>query len=329
MEKLYSIRQINDLKDLMTQSRRLYGDKTAFLVKGKNDDYHPVSYEEFSDDVDALGTALINIGIKDCAVAVLGENRYEWCASYLSIVNGNGIVVPLDKELPQNEIKNLLERSEASAVIFSGKYRECIKNLKPELSKVSVYIDMDLEMNEDGILSYQQMRKAGRELIKSGDKSFVTAEVEPDAAKMLIFTSGTTEMAKGVMLSHRNICSNIMAVCGTVYVGSDDRSLSILPLHHTYECTLGFLTFIYNGGTISFNNGLRNIAKNLKSIKPTIMITVPLLLENIYNKIQDKLRKSKADKFKFYIALYFTNLLNKLFKIDLRRKVFKLSLIHI
>lgn len=323
MEKLYNVRKISDLKDLMLQSSRLYGDKSAFLIKEKDNRYRSISYKTFHGHTEDLGTGLLKLGLKGCTVAILSENRYEWCVSYLSIVNGIGTVVPLDKELPPNEIKNLLERSEAAAVIFSNKYKQDIKMLQPSVPTLKYLINMDSASNEEDILSFQEILKTGNAHVNSGDSSFLSAAVEPDSASMLIFTSGTTDIAKGVMLSHGNICSNIMAVCSTVHVDSTDSSLSILPLHHTYECTIGFLALLFNGAAISFNDGLKHIPKNLQNFKPTIMITVPLLLENVYKKIQHKLQKSKTFKLKFFAALYLNYFLYKIFKIDLRRSVFK------
>ncbi len=322
MGKFYKVRNITDLKDLLTQSCTLYRDKPAFLIKNKGDNYRNISYNQFGNDVEYFGTALLNLGLSNSSIAVLGENRYEWCVSYLSTVNGVGTIVPLDKELPANEITNLLTRSEATAIIFSGKYREQIKMLKSTINTVKIYIDMDSQTNEDGILSFQELLKEGEQLVEAGDKSFDSVKIDPEAARILIFTSGTTDIAKGVMLSHQNICADIMGVCSTVQVNSDDKSLSILPLHHTYECSLGFLAFIYNGAAISFNDGLRNITKNLKNVKPTVMITVPLLIENIYKKIQDKLNKSRTVKLKFNFALFLTTILS-VFKINLSRKLFK------
>ncbi len=322
MGKFYKVRNITDLKDLLTQSCTLYRDKPAFLIKNKGDNYRNISYNQFGNDVEYFGTALLNLGLSDSSIAVLGENRYEWCVSYLSTVNGVGTIVPLDKELPANEITNLLTRSEATAIIFSGKYREQIKMLKSTINTVKIYIDMDSQTNEDGILSFQELLIEGKQLVEAGDKSFASVKIDPEAARILIFTSGTTDIAKGVMLSHQNICADIMGVCSTVQVKSDDKSLSILPLHHTYECSLGFLAFIYNGAAISFNDGLRNITKNLKNVKPTVMITVPLLIENIYKKIQDKLNKSRTVKLKFNFALFLTTILS-VFKINLSRKLFK------
>lgn len=322
MEKFYKVRNITDLKDLLTQSCALYKDKPAFLIKNKGDIYSQISYNRFGNDVEYFGTALLKLGLCNSSIAVLGENRYEWCVSYLSTVNGVGTVVPLDKELPANEITNLLERSEATAIVFSGKYRNQIKMLKSTVNTAKVFIDMDAETNEDGILSFYELVQSGKQLVEAGDKSYSSVKINSEEARILIFTSGTTDIAKGVMLSHQNICADIMGVCSTVKVNSDDKTLSILPLHHTYECSLGFLAFIYNGAAISFNDGLRNIPKNLKNVKPTVMITVPLLIENIYKKIQDKLNKSRAVKIKFNFALFLTTFLS-FFKINLSKNLFK------
>lgn len=322
MEKFYKVRNITDLKDLLTQSCALYKDKPAFLIKNKGDIYSQISYHRFGNDVEYFGTALLKLGLCNSSIAVLGENRYEWCVSYLSTVNGVGTVVPLDKELPANEITNLLERSEATAIIFSGKYRNQIKMIKSTVNTAKVFIDMDAETNEDGILSFYELVQSGKQLVEAGDKSYSSVKINSEEARILIFTSGTTDIAKGVMLSHQNICADIMGVCSTVKVNSDDKTLSILPLHHTYECSLGFLAFIYNGAAISFNDGLRNIPKNLKNVKPTVMITVPLLIENIYKKIQDKLNKSRAVKIKFNFALFLTTFLS-FFKINLSKNLFK------
>lgn len=322
MEKFYKVRNITDLKDLLTQSCALYKDKPAFLIKNKGDIYSQISYNRFGNDVEYFGTALLKLGLCNSSIAVLGENRYEWCVSYLSTVNGVGTVVPLDKELPANEITNLLERSEATAIIFSGKYRNQIKMIKSTVNTAKVFIDMDAETNEDGILSFYELVQSGKQLVEAGDKSYSSVKINSEEARILIFTSGTTDIAKGVMLSHQNICADIMGVCSTVKVNSDDKTLSILPLHHTYECSLGFLAFIYNGAAISFNDGLRNIPKNLKNVKPTVMITVPLLIENIYKKIQDKLNKSRAVKIKFNFALFLTTFLS-FFKINLSKNLFK------
>lgn len=321
--ELYSVCQITDLKEMLERNCNLYKGKSAFLIKDCNNSYQKISYTQFGNDVEALGTAFLDIGLENSLIAVIGENRYEWCTTYLSVVNGSGTIVPLDKELPIDEIANLLNRCGASAIVFSKKNRMQIKSIAQKVSSVKYFIDMDLEKEEDGILSYQMLLEKGRKLINMGNTRFRNIEIDNDSMCSLIYTSGTTNLAKGVMLSHRNICSNLTSIFSVVKITPKDTSLSILPLHHTYECNLGFLGLIYNGGTIAFNDSLKNISKNMKDVKPTILVTVPLLLENMHKKIMAKVEATPSSKIKFKAAVHFTNALQSIFRIDLRKKVFK------
>lgn len=287
-EPRYSVRPIRNLKDMLAQSVRLYGENNAFLLKDDNNNYRGVKYKEYNSDIEGLGTALINLGLKDKYIAVIGENRYEWTVSYLAVVNGTGVVVPLDKDLPLQELQNLLERSGASAVIFSGKLENEFRKVQASVPSVKYFINMDSEEDDGSFLSYRRLIEKGKQLVQAGDTSFIDAEIDDEAMSILLFTSGTTDLAKGVMLSHKNICSNIMAVCSSLYIDDKDSALSILPLHHTYECTCGFLVMIYNGCTISFIEGLRHIVKNMQETKPSIIMAVPLILEGMYKKYGTK-----------------------------------------
>ncbi len=319
---MFTTRPISDLKDMLEQSTRLFGDRNAFLLKASDGNYHGVTYREFKGDVDALGTALMNLGLKDKFIAVIGENRYEWCMTYLATVNGTGIIVPLDKELPVNEIKNLLERSNASAIIYSGKLGREISQIKDSDPSIKYFIDMDLEEDTTDTLSFSSLLAKGRHLMDQGDRSFIDSEVDPEVMNMLLFTSGTTDLAKGAMLCHRNICFDIMEVCRLLYIDCTDSVLSMLPLHHTYECTCGFLLMMYNGCSISFIEGLKHISKNLKEVKPSIILVVPLILEGMYRKIWEQAAKKKGLKQKLKVALFISNILYNVFGIDLRKKLF-------
>jgi len=319
---LFKVRHIENLKDMMEQSCRLYGDKDAFLVKTGDDTCRGIKYKEFKRDVDALGTAFTELGLKDGFIAVIGENRYEWCVTYLAAVNGTGVIVPLDKELPVQEIENLLLRSRAKALVFSGKLDREIKRISSAVPSVKYFIGMDLEEDDGSFLSYGRLLQRGKDALDSGNRAFTDAPIDNEAMSILLFTSGTTDLAKGVMLSHKNICSNLMAVCSSIYIDEKDSVLSILPLHHTYECTAGFLVMVYNGCTISFNEGLKHIAKNLREAQPTILILVPLILENMYKKIWEQAGKTRGMKTKLRTAMFMSNVL-RVFGIDLRRKLFK------
>jgi len=319
----YSVRKISSLKDMLSQSTELYANENAFLVKISDDNYKGIKYSEFKNDVDALGTALFDMGLKNGYIAVMGENRYEWCVTYLSVVNGTGVIVPIDKELPSSEKSNLLKRSGAGAIIFSGKYHAEMEKIRKEHKSLKYYIDMDLDNDEDGFLSYKNIIEKGRHLLESGNRDYLDLEPDPEGLSILLFTSGTTDLAKGVMLSHKNICSNIMAVSRVMYIDHMDSVLSILPLHHTYECTCGFLAMIYNGCCIAFNEGLKHIGKNLKETKPSILLAVPLIIEGMYKKIWEQAGKKKGMKTKLKVALFISGVLYSLFGVDIRRKLFK------
>lgn len=317
------IRQIRDLKDMLVQSTELYPENEAFYIKSDNGTYKGIKYMEFKREVDSLGTALADLGLKGKYVAVIGENRYEWCLTYLAVACGVGVIVPLDRELPGEEIENLLVRSHASAVIYSGKHEKDMRRISATVPHVDYFINMDAEEDDsdDRFLSLKRLIQKGSDLLDGGDRSYIDAVIDPEAFGILIFTSGTTDLAKGVMLSHKNIVSNIMSVCSVLYIDDTDSTLCMLPLHHTYACTTSFLLILYNGCRISFIEGLKHIAKNIRETSPTIIMAVPLLLESMYKKIWDSIKKQKA-VYKVKAALAASKLL-MLFGIDARKKLFR------
>jgi len=319
---LWDVRNVTDFKDLLAQSAELFGDKDAYRIKDSDGKYYGITYKEHKADVDALGTSLIAMGLKNESIAVIGENRYEWCTTYLAVTGGVGIIVPLDKELPIDELKNLIKRSNVKAIVFSGKLNSVMQEIKNENNNLRYYIDMDLESEENDILSFKKLIANGKKLIAGGDKKYLNAKIDPDKMAILLFTSGTTDLAKGVMLSTKNIITNIMAISSVIPIDENDRVLSILPLHHTYECTADFLTPIYKGVTIHFNEGLKYIGKNIQEVKPTFVLVVPLILESIHKKIWTTIKKENKDgKVKTGLAL--TRFMNKFLKIDLTKKIFK------
>lgn len=318
---LYKVRKIDNLRDMIRQSVSIYGDSDAFLVKNSiTGNTRNVSFKQFQSEINCLGTALCNLELNGKTIAIISENRYEWCVSYLAVVNGTGVVVPLDKELPEYEIFSLLERSDASAVFCSKGYLDVLIRKKSSLSCLKNIICFDLEKSDKDILSYEELLISGKVLLDNNNLTFINAPIDNDSMNMLIFTSGTTDQSKGVMLSHRNIASDIMAVSQLLYADNNDLIMSILPLHHTYECTAGFLTMVYLGVTICFCEGIRYITKNLQEYKPSMIMSVPLILENVYNKVVKKARKEKRiGALKF--GLIASTILLKL-NIDVRRQLF-------
>ena len=240
----------------------------------------------------------------------------------MAMLCGVGIAVPTDKELPLNEIENIARRSKASAIIYSPKKEDEIEKIKELVPEIEYFIEMKSDNPlKDKDIGINNLIKLGKQIIKSGNNSFKDIEIDPEEFKILFFTSGTTSNSKGVMLNNRNLAENINAVTAYVKLYPSDRLFSVLPLHHCYESTIGFLYPISQGASVAVCEGLRYIVPNLQEAKPTAILTVPLLVENLYKKINEKIVKGKKDKLvKTMIPI--TNAL-KSTGIDIKRKVFK------
>ncbi len=324
---VYKTDSYDNLRDMINKTTEKFSHKTAFIVKTKNENkinYRDVTFKEYKEDVNALGTALISLGLKNARVVVISPNRYEWCVTYMAVVNGVGVIVPLDRSLPGNEMQGMLERSQADAIIFDKKYKETIRELKNNCDTINIknYICMDDE--EDGeFLSYSKLLEKGREMVKEKSKdaeTYLNAEIDIDKMSILLFTSGTTSLSKAVMLTHRNLIEQIPALRAILDAWPGDVSLSFLPLHHTFGA-VGIWYIYVSGATTVFCDGLKHIQENLKEYGVTVLVTVPLLIENMYKKIMKTLEKegkietvNKGRKI--------ANGLEKL-HINVRRKLFK------
>ncbi len=289
---LYNVDEINSIAELLQNSALKYGENAAFHLKDADGNIYPVSYNELNNRVAALSAALIEKGFLDAPIAVMGENRFEWATSYLAATCFVGLAVPIDKDLQTGDIENILRSSDAKVLIFSGKYSDKIDIVAPKFPNVT-FIDMDKKESSGDILSYDILVNNGATLIENGDNRYLDTKKKRDDIAAIVYTSGTTGVMKGVVLSHYNICYDIMATIGSVEIRDDDKAISILPLHHTYECSLGFLAMIYCGASICFSGGLRTLANDFKQYAPTVMVTVPLLLENVHAKIMKKVAAKK------------------------------------
>ncbi len=291
-KKIYDYLEIKDLKDMLNKTEKLYANRPAYKIKIEEGKYQVYTHKEVRDMINALGTALINLGLKGKRIAVIGENRYEWEIAYLSIVCGTGIVVPLDKSLPANELELLIERSDIEAIFYTKKYSEIIQNIRlSEKNKLKHLISMDNDENGEGIYSQKELIQEGKKLIEEGNNEFLNAKINPKEMKIMLFTSGTTSRSKVVALSHENICTNLMDIGSVLDVTQDDVFLSILPIHHVFECTVGFLFSLYRGAETVFCDGLRHIVENLNEYHVTVMACVPGIYERIFMMIRKKLEK--------------------------------------
>ena len=284
--------EIKDLKDMLNKTKKEYGEKIAYKIKNEEGKYRTITHREVRDMVDSLGTVLINLGLKGKRIAIIGENRYEWEIAYLAIVCGTGIVVPLDKSLPENELEELIERSEVEAIFYSKKYEETIEKIKySQKNKLKHMISMDLKKHFKGIYSQEELIETGEKLLEKGNREFIDAIINEKEMSIMLFTSGTTSKSKVVALSHKNICSNLMDIGEVLNVTSDDVLLSILPIHHVFECTVGFLFSLYKGAQTVFCDGLRHVVENLNEYQVTVMACVPAIYERIFMIIRKQLEK--------------------------------------
>lgn len=321
--RLYEVPKMNNLKELLERTEKLYKDHTAFKFKTETlGVFNTRTYGEYIDDIKALGTALMSLGLKDKRIAVISENRYEWTLTYFATVNGTGVIVPLDRSLPEIEIINLIEASGAEAIFYSNKYSEIMDRVRNEkIGKIQFFVSMDAESSNDEVYSQKELIRIGKDLMKNGSRIFTDCEIDNEKMSIMLFTSGTTSKSKAVALSHKNICANIYDIASVFDVSEKDTLLSFLPLHHTYECTVGFLYPVFVGATITYCEGIRHIADNIREYQVSVMISVPVLFESLYKRVMETIEKKGMTK-KVQTGLKISNFLRKI-GIDIRRKIFK------
>ena len=289
---------VTDLKDMLNYSAQEHPDLPLFMQKYKpNQPFREISFRQALEDVNAIGTGLLELGLEDRHIGLIGRNSSEWGESYLAIVGGVGVVVPLDRELNESELQQLTIKGELEAVItVNKKYYEIFKRIKASgETQLRYVINADMEEDEDveaGLISWKKLREKGRHMVWNGDRRYIDAQVVNTDLASIIFTSGTTGVSKGVMLSHRNLMLDTILVQAMFEARPKDICFSVLPMHHCYECTATFLSCVYSGATVAFSRGLKYIRKDILEVKPTIMLAVPAIIENFHNKI----RRSVADK---------------------------------
>lgn len=303
-------RPVCDLKQLFESSAEQFGDKPLYHQVMKGDkEFSTVSYREALTHVQGLGTRLIDLGLKGEHIGVIGPNCYEWVESYHAIIGGTGIVVPLDRELPKEELSNLCNVGGISAVICcSDKHYNMFKEIKDEGStgvKFVIAVNQDAHEDADaGLYSWNLLREEGMQLVKDGNRSFLDARIRNTDLAAIIFTSGTTGVAKGVMLSHRNLCADVMISQPYLEVRPSDIFFSVLPLHHTYECTCSMLEGLYMGSSLAFCRGLKYITRDMQMVHPTFLLAVPAIYEKFYNSIKKTLvKQGKYESFKKLMAI--------------------------
>ncbi|MDD6042628.1 MAG: AMP-binding protein, partial [Eubacteriaceae bacterium] len=291
-------RPITDIKNMLETSVALYADNVAFMQKFEKDEpYTRITYREALDDVNGLGTALINRNLKGKRIAVIGETCYQWESSYLAVICGTGLVVPLDKELSAEDLEGQIIDAQVSAVIFDSKHEDIFRKMKAEgRTGLELLVSFHRHEHSEDVLSWRALIEEGKKQVAQGDRQFLDAEIYGDEPAVILYTSGTTGIAKGVMLSHYNLAFDLMGAPTVLKVNTDDIFFSVLPVHHTYECTCAFLMPLYKGASIAYCQGLKYITKNLEEVKPTMILGVPVLIESLYKKIWKNVKKAGKEK---------------------------------
>ena len=319
--KLYEGEVLKDYRELVNRYKSRYANNVAFEYRHDVHDEKTikVTYAEFANDIEALGSSLLTLNMENKRVAIIAPNRYEWCVSYLAVGTAGLTVVPLDKSLPDNEIESLIIRSKVDTVIFDKKYSEVFKKINQEKkSSLKYYICMD---NTEEFIKYSEILSKGRELLLADNNEYNNVQINPDEISIILFTSGTTSIAKAVALSQSNICADVTALSQIAKIYETDRFLSFLPLHHTFESTTTFLYGTSCGITIVFCDGLKYIQRNLKEFNITGFVCVPLMLEIMYKKMMKTIEEQGKTKLVNTMRKITRGLLKV--KIDVRKKVFK------
>lgn len=316
-----NIKEFNNIKEIIYNSAEMYSDNTAFVIKHKENSkvtYENISYADLLKNINKLGTALYNMGFKGKRIAVIGKNRYEWVIAHLANLLGGIVSIPLDKDLQYDELENSLIRSKADAIIFDEKLADIIEQIKVnDKTNLKEFICMT---KNDKFNSLDKLITNGEKLINDGNQSYINAKINEDELAIILFTSGTTSKSKAVMLSQKNIASNIYGMQLVEDIRSTDTNIAFLPFHHIFGSTC-LIMMLACGVKTTFPDGLRYIKQNLIEYEVSLFVGVPILVEAIYKTIMkevDKQGKTKIIK----LAKNISNFLLKI-GVDIRRKLFK------
>ncbi len=283
----FPVPTIKSIQDMILRSAKEYGDKIA-LEDLTDTPISSVTFRQLRDYIIRFGKSLFDIGLKERDhIAVISENRVQWSLTYLTSMCFNFVIVPIDKGLNQNEILNIIHESEAKAIVFSDSFEPLMKEKRDSLLNLKFYINMDSKKEKDGIYSMSEMIERQNASIEK------LPFINPEEMSEIIFTSGSLGRAKGVMLTQKNIASNLMAMTSMIKIGPEDRFLSVLPIHHKYECTCGLLCPLYAGGSAHYARSLKTVVDDLQKVKATILLGVPLLYDKMFKKIYKGIQEDK------------------------------------
>lgn len=312
------VKKFNSITEMMEIAVADAGDKDAYRWLDKKE-IKSSTYSEFYKTQNILGTALASLGLSKSHVATTGENSYKWVCSYLTMLRSEGVFVPVDKELPIDDMINVLTQSDTEAIFYASKFEKIFHERENDLPNIKYFIGFDREEDEGKFLSYDKLIEKGKKLLDDGDRSYLDQKPDPNALKMLVYTSGTTGDPKGVMLSEHNLVS--MVYYGMRVSKPETTELAVLPFHHTYEAVPGVLVSLHKHNTMCINQKLTQVLKNMQVFRPDYMYIVPAFAELFYKKIWAAAREGGKER-GLKMLIHMSNALRKI-GIDKRRKLFK------
>lgn len=321
--RLYQKTNYENIREVIKDGIEKHPNAIAFTLKNKIDkkvEYRDITYKEFEKEINYLGTGFLKEGLKNKRISIIGPNSYQWALSYITILFGIGVVVPLDKGLPAQEIEDSIIRSESEVIIFDKKYVDIVNEIKNKKNtKIQSFICMQ-DIEDKSFKTINDIIKIGENEFLKGNREFFNLDIDNDKANIILFTSGTTALSKAVMLSQRNIASNINSMNAVEKFYDDDVNLLMLPFHHTFAST-GIIIMLNNGVKNVFCDGLRHIQENMKEYKVSVFVCVPLILEAMHKKVLAGIKKQGKEQ-TVRRAQKLSNALLKI-GIDVRRKLFK------
>ncbi|QQS35874.1 MAG: AMP-binding protein [Ignavibacteriales bacterium] len=286
--ELVKVPTISSLQDMVLQSAQRYNSKLA-LEDLTNTPISKVSYSELLENVLKFGSALKKLGIKERThISLIGENRVQWGISFLTSMCFNYVIVPIDRNLNTNEILNIIHESDSEVIIFTESFDSMIREKKSVFKNLKHFISMDLRTEKEGFLSMVELMGKAPNLT-----SHNLPKINPHEIVEIIFTSGSLGRAKGVMLSQANLCANLMSMTSMIKMYEEDRFLSVLPIHHTYECTCGFLCPVFSGSSVHYARSLKTVVDDLNTVKATMLLAVPLLYDKMFKRIYKTINEDK------------------------------------
>lgn len=317
------VRPVENLRHIVYRNDEEYGDKTLYWYKEDKEDFHEYSYHRMRVEVDAIGTAFAELGVMDAGIAITGDVHPRYFATYYAATTGGGYAVPIDRDIHPDQTVNFIIRAEAKAVVYTRNQNKKIAEIADLLPDVKYFIPIQPEENfrfSDKVKTIDEIIELGRESLEKGNRSFVDHKIDMSKMSALLFTSGTTGTAKGVMLSHKNLTAAANASVLSMSYDMNNTFVSILPPHHSYEITCGEMAIQMLGAEILINDSLKHIMKNFAWYKPNALMLVPLIVETMHKKIWDEVKKRKMEK-KLKFAMGLSNFL-LFFGIDMRQKLF-------